>query len=135
MSLTHINPEGMFRSPYFSQGVLIEGPGRLLVVGGQNGVDANGELVSDDLAGQTVQAMKNVLAVLNAAGSGPKHVAKLNIHLATGQDANAGYAAAAEVWGPVPTAITVLQVGFARPGVLVEIDALAQVPEQRTPSS
>lgn len=128
MSLKHINPAGMFRSPAFSQGVLVDGPGRLLVVGGQNGVNADGEMVSDDLAGQTRQAMRNVLAVLKEAGATQQDVAKLNIYLAAGQDANEGYAAAAEVWGQVPTAITVLQVGSARPGVLVEIDALAQVP-------
>ena len=41
----------------------------------------------------------------------------------------AGYQAAAEVWGQYPTAITALQVSaFARPDVLVEIDALAVVP-------
>ncbi|HEU4916752.1 MAG TPA: hypothetical protein VFV13_09345 [Acidimicrobiia bacterium] len=39
------------------------------------------------------------------------------------------YKAAAAAWGPHPTAITVLRVaGFARPEVLVEIDALAVLP-------
>jgi 2-iminobutanoate/2-iminopropanoate deaminase len=56
-------------------------------------------------------------------------VARLNIYLQAGGDATTGYRAAAEVWGQHPTAITVLQVSaFARPDVLVEVDALAVVP-------
>lgn len=128
MSLTHLNPATLHTNPAFSQGVRIDGGG-LLVVGGQDGTDANGEIASDDLAEQTVQAFRNVLAVLTEAGADQNHVAKLNIYLQAGGDVTAVYQAAAEVWGAHPTAITVLQVaGFARPEVLVEIDALAVVP-------
>jgi|SRR5690554_1126981 len=131
MGLTHINPPSMHRNPAFSQGVLLEGPGRLLVVGGQNGVDANGEVVSDDFAAQTKQAMRNLLTVLEEVGAGPKDVAKLTIFCEAGQDVRAGFQASAEVWGQAPTAVTVIQVpSFARPGILVEIDALAFVPER-----
>lgn len=130
MSLEHINPASMHHNPAFSQGVLQVGPGRLLVVGGQNGVDANGAVVSDDFGEQTKQAMRNLLTVLSAAGAKQQDVAKLTIYLAAGQDARAGYEASAEVWGAVPTAVTVVQVAsFARPGILVEIDALAVVPD------
>ena len=126
MSVTHINPPELAVNPAFSQGTRIKG--ELLIVGGQNGVDSSGQVVSDDLGEQTKQALRNVLAVLAAAGADQTHVAKLNIYM-LGSDAAGGYAAAAEVWGQHPTAITVLQVaGFARPEVLVEIDALAVVP-------
>ena len=128
MSLTHLNPATLHTNPAFSQGVRIDG-GALLIVGGQNGTDAQGGVVSDDLRAQTVQAFRNVLAVLNEAGADQSHVARLNIDLQAGADVTAGYEAAAEVWGAHPTAITVLQVaGFARPEVLVEVDALAVVP-------
>jgi 2-iminobutanoate/2-iminopropanoate deaminase len=41
----------------------------------------------------------------------------------------AGFAAALPIWGEHPTAITVVQVpAFARPDVLVEIDAIAALP-------
>lgn len=128
MTLTHLNPSALHTNPAFSQGVRIDS-GTLLVVGGQNGTDAAGEVVSDDLGEQTVQAFRNVLAVLAEAGADQRHVAKLSIYLQAGGDVTAGYQAAAKVWGAHPTAITVLQVaGFARPEVLVEIDALAFVP-------
>lgn len=129
MTVKHLNPKSLHANPAFSQGVLIEGPGALLVVGGQNGVDATGAVVSDDFGEQSAQAFRNVLAVLEEAGASQADVAKLTIYLAEGSDVEQGLAAAQEVWGPHPTAITVVQVAsFARPGVLVEIDALAQVP-------
>jgi enamine deaminase RidA (YjgF/YER057c/UK114 family) len=128
MSLSHLNPASLHTNPAFSQGVRID-RGALVVVGGQNGTDADGEVVSDDLGEQTSQALRNVLTVLAEVGADQSHVAKLNIHLLAGGDVAAGYEAAGEVWGDHPTAITVLQVaGFARPDVLVEIDAVAVVP-------
>jgi hypothetical protein len=44
MTLAHVNPSTMHRSPYFSQATLVDG-GRLLFIGEQNGVDASGEIV------------------------------------------------------------------------------------------
>lgn len=130
MGLTHINPDGMHRSPAFSQGVLADGPGRLLVVGGQDGVDASGQVVGPGLAEQTAQALRNVLTVLAAAGATQRDVAKLTVYLVAGQDFTEGYAATAEVWGMYPTAVSVMQVaGLGVPGALVEIDALAFVPD------
>jgi len=77
----------------------------------------------------TLQAFRNVVTVLESAGATPADVAKLTIHLVAPADISAGFAAAQEVWGDHPTAITVLQVvALARPDCLVEIEALAQVP-------
>jgi len=64
-----VDPPGLYRSPAFAQGMIApEGP--ILFVGGQNGVDAQGELL-DGLQAQTEQALRNLLAVLAEAGSGP----------------------------------------------------------------
>ncbi|MGK9149227.1 RidA family protein [Plantibacter flavus] len=121
-----VDPAGMYRSPAFAQGMILPA-GRTLYVGGQNGVDAEGRLL-DGLGPQTEQALRNVLTVLAEAGSGPEHVAKLTIYLAPGIDPSDGYAATATVWGGRRTAVTVLAVSPARPGALVEIDAIAAVP-------
>ena len=66
--------------------------GPTLYVGGQNGTDNTGALL-DGLEAQTEQAMRNVLAVLAEAGTGPEHVAKLTIYLAAGVDPGSAYAA------------------------------------------
>ncbi|MGO4535319.1 RidA family protein [Leifsonia sp. 2MCAF36] len=123
---TPVDPPQLYRSPAFAQGMILpEGP--VLFVGGQNGVDAEGALL-DGLGAQTEQALRNLLAVLAEAGSGPEYVAKLTIHLAPGMDPSEGYAATRTVWGDHRTAVTVLAVAPARPGALVEIDAVAAVP-------
>jgi enamine deaminase RidA (YjgF/YER057c/UK114 family) len=124
--VTPVDPEQLHRSPAFAQG-MIAPAGPLLFVGGQNGTDAAGELL-EGLGPQTEQALRNVLAVLAEAGTGPEHVVKLNIHLAPGIDPADGYAATGSVWGDRRTAVTVLAVAPARPGALVEIDAIAAIP-------
>lgn len=114
MSLTHLNPSGLHTNPASSQGVRIDG-GNLVVVGGQNGTDSIGDVVSNGLGEQTTQAFRNVLAVLAEAGADQSHVARLNIYLQAGGDVTAGYQAAAEVWGQHPTAITVFAGVSLRP--------------------
>jgi enamine deaminase RidA (YjgF/YER057c/UK114 family) len=125
---TPVDPPQLQRSPAFAQG-MIAPAGRTLYVGGQNGIDGTGVLL-EGLAAQTEQAMRNVLAVLAEAGTDPEHVAKLTIYLAAGEDPQAGYAAAFSVWGDRRTAVTVIAVTPARPGVLVEIEAIATLPER-----
>jgi 2-iminobutanoate/2-iminopropanoate deaminase len=124
---TPVDPPGLYRSPAFAQG-MIAPAGALLFVGGQNGVDETGALVDGGLGPQTERALRNLLAVLADAGCGREHVVKLTIHLAPGIDPADGYAATASVWGAQRTAVTVLAVAPARPGALVEIDAVAAVP-------
>ncbi|MFT4260147.1 RidA family protein [Microbacterium sp.] len=127
--VTHLNPADLHTSPAFSQGTLVP-TGRTLYVGGQNGTASDGSL-AEGTAAQTALALRNVLSVLSAAGAGVENVAKLTIHLAAEADVSEAFAAAAETWGMHPTAITVLRViGFARPGALVEIDAVAALPAE-----
>jgi enamine deaminase RidA (YjgF/YER057c/UK114 family) len=126
---THLDPEELPGNPAFTQGVIAPA-GRMLYVGGQLGTDSTGTLL-DGIEAQTAQAMRNVLTVLAAAGTGPEHVVKLNIYLVDGVDAQVGYAASRSVWGDHRTAITVVTTaGHARPGALVEIDAVASIPDQ-----
>jgi 2-iminobutanoate/2-iminopropanoate deaminase len=128
MELVHVNPDSLPKSPAFSQAVLVKSPAAMLYVGGQNGISADGSLAGDDIATQTEQALANVIAVLASVGASPAQVAKLTIYIVQGQDVRAGFAASQKVWGPHPTAITVLIVaGLAVPGALVEIDAVCAV--------
>lgn len=127
MTLRHLNPESLEQVPAFSQGVLVEG-GSLLVVGGQNGIDGEGNVVGDDVAAQSAQALRNVIAVLEEGGATPADVVQLTVYLVAPADVEVAFAAAQEVWGGHPTAVSVIKVsGLARPGCLVEISALAHV--------
>lgn len=125
---THIDPEELAGNPAFTQGVIAPAA-RTLYVGGQLGSDKTGKLL-EGVEAQTRQAMRNVLTVLAAAATGPEHVVKLNIYLVDGVDAQLGYEASRSVWGDHRTAVTVVTTaGHARPGALVEIDAIAIIPE------
>lgn len=55
--------------------------GNLLYTSGQMGTDRNGVFVSDTVAGQTVQCLKNVEAVLSAAGFTMADVLKTTVYL------------------------------------------------------
>src|SRR5262249_31000480 len=127
MPLQHINPPTLAKSPAFSQAVMAIGPGKLIIVGGQNAIDAQGQVVGEDLYTQSKQALGNVLKALDAAGASQKDVIRLAIYTRSGLKVEDGYRAAQEVWGLHPTAITVLEVGLANPKFLVEIEAMAFV--------
>ncbi len=128
MEITHHNPDTLISNPAFSQAVSVEGAGRLVFVGGQNGVRADGRLAGEDLGSQTEQALENVLEALKAAGASQKDVVRLGIYIVEGQDPGMGFAASQKVWGMHPTAITVLTVsGLGPPGAVVEIEAIAAV--------
>jgi 2-iminobutanoate/2-iminopropanoate deaminase len=128
MTITHLNPDSLFRNPAFSQGTVIPAGSSIVIVGGQNGVGADGEVVSGGIGPQTERALRNVIDVLAAAGATPDDVAKLTIFFVQGVDLNEGFAASRRVWGDRPTAISAAFVsGLARPEVLVEIEAIAAV--------
>lgn len=121
-----VDPPQLFRSPAFAPG-MVAPAGPTLYIGGQNGTDRSGALL-EGLRAQTEQALRNILAVLAEAGTDAEHVAKMTIYLAVGVDPDEAYAASAAVWGHRRTAVTVLAVTPARPGALVEIEAVATLP-------
>ena len=128
MAITHLNPASMHVHPAYSQGTVIPPGSSIVIVGGQNGVDADGKVVGDSIAEQTEQAIRNVLAVLAEAGATQADVAKLTIILVEGVDLNEGFAAFQKVWGNQPTAVTGQFVSaLARPDCLVEVDAIAAI--------
>jgi 2-iminobutanoate/2-iminopropanoate deaminase len=130
MKITHINPDSMLKNPAFSQAVMVEDAKKIVYIGEQNGVDASGVVVGDDLESQTEQAYKNVLEVLRSVGATQENVVKQTILVAKGHNIRAGYAAAQRVWGAHPIAITVHIVdGFGIPGALVGIEAVCALGE------
>ncbi len=127
MEIMHINPDGLYKSPVFSQAVVAEG-GKTIYIGGQNGILPDGKMAGDTLAAQTEQALKNILAILKELGATQENVVKQTLYIAQGQDLREGFAAAQRVWGNFPTAISsVLVESLAVPGALVEIDAIAVI--------
>src|ERR1051325_10517463 len=81
MSFTFINPESLGAPRGYSNGVLSEANGRLLLIAGQVAWDQNQEIVSDDLVEQFDRALANVITVVTEAGGQPDRIARLIIYV------------------------------------------------------
>ena len=132
-SVQHLNPDGLHKNPAYSQAVVVAGNAKTVYVGGQNAVDASGQIVGKgDLEAQTEQVLRNVETALAAGGAKLEHVVKWNVYIVQGRSVLPGFEAFRHAWGdrPNPPTVTVLFVaGLANPDFLVEIDAIAVVPE------
>jgi enamine deaminase RidA (YjgF/YER057c/UK114 family) len=128
-----LNPDGLPQNPAFSNVAVVSGTVRTIYIGGQDAVDGEGQVVGvGDISLQTEQVLRNLRTALEAAGAEPEHVVKWNVFVVDGQDFTAGYAAFQRVWGdrPNPPIITAAVVkGLAHPDFLVEMDAIAVVPD------
>ena len=129
MSTRHINPEGMHRSPAFSQAVVVEQPTKTIYIGGQNGVDADGKLVGPTLAEQSSQTFRNLATILQSEGASLANIVHWTIAVVDGHPIEEGLGAFQEAWDPAdpPPAITVHVVEALGGDFLVEIDAVAVV--------
>ena len=129
----HLNPDTLNRNPAFSNVVVVTGPVKTIYIGGQDAVDAAGQIVGKgDIRMQTEQVFKNLQAALEAAGAGLEHVVKWNILIVQGQSLLAGFEVFQRVWGrrPNPPAITGMFVAaLANPEFLIEMDAIAVIPQ------
>lgn len=128
--INRINPETLHTNPAFTQVATVESGARLVFVGGQNGTDGNGQIVGSDIASQSAQAFRNVLAALEAAGATMDDVVRLAIYIVQGQSLQEGFEAVMQIpearLGP-PTVTGVYVAGLARPDALIEIEAIAAV--------
>lgn len=111
----------------YSQGV---SAGGFVFLSGQIPLDAtSGEMVGgDDVEAQARQVMRNLKAVLEAAGSGFAKVVKTTIYLTDLGD----FAAVNKIYGSFfegiePPARATIQVSALPRGAKVEIDAIARV--------
>ena len=132
-SIQYLNPDGLHKNPAFSQVVVTQGNVRTVYVGGQNAVDASGAIVGNgDIRAQTEQVFRNLEVALTAGGAKLENIVKWNVYIVQGQSAQHGFEVFKRVWGnrPNPPLITLLYVSsLAHPDFLVEMDAIAVVPE------
>ncbi len=133
MGVEYINPDGLNKNPAFSNVIVVSGNAKTVYVGGQDAVDASGQIVGKgDLKAQVEQVLKNLEIALAAGGAKLEHVIKWNLYVVQGQPLQEGYSAfrGLMIKQPKPPAISMAFVsGLANPDFLVEMDAIAVVPE------
>jgi len=103
--------------------------GGLLYCSGQVGLDpATGEIVGGGVEAEARQVMKNLGAVLAAAGVGYADVVRTTIYLIDMGDFALVNRIYGEHVGPVPPARATVAVSALPKGAVVEIDAIALLP-------
>ncbi len=126
-----IQPEGWKRPRGYSNGIAARG--EQIFLAGQIGWNEREEIVSEDFAEQTAQALRNVAAVLRAAGAAPDHLVRMTWYVTDKRE----YLACAkrigqayrEIIGDVYPAMTLVQVAdLLEDGAKIEIEATAIVP-------
>jgi enamine deaminase RidA (YjgF/YER057c/UK114 family) len=81
MGFTLINPESLGAPSGYSNGLLVDGGGKLLFIAGQIAWDNNQKIVNDDFVEQFDKALANVITVLRAAGGEAENIARLVIYV------------------------------------------------------
>ena len=123
-----VQPEGWAKPRGYSNGMV--GRGRTLCVAGQIGWDGQGVFVGEDLVSQFGQALRNVVAVVEAAGGSAKDIVRLTIYVtdldAYRENLKPIGAAYREALGKHFPAMALLGVaGLVEPRAKVEIEATA----------
>ena len=128
-----INPDALNKNPAFSNVVVVTGSVKTVYVGGQDSVDSSGAIVGKgDFRAQAEQVLKNIQVALAAGGAELHQVIKWNIFVVQGQSLRVGLEVFQRAWSNRPNspAISVLFVsGLAHPDFLLEMDAIAVVPD------
>ena len=123
-------PEGWRRPKGYSNAVVAQGC--QIYVAGQVGWDSEERFNSDDIAEQAAQALRNVVAVLEAAGAGPEHIVRMTWYVTD----KAAYIAGLKELGqayrdisgrnfPAMTAVEVRALGEDRAKVQIECSTVS----------
>ncbi len=124
-----INPAALSKPPGYTHVVEATAPARIVYIAGQLGVDVDGKVVGDFRA-QAVQTFENLKAALAAVGGRFEHVVKLNNYFIDIGDLPI-FREVRDAYLPKdnkPASTTLSISKLARPGALLEIEAVAVLP-------
>ena len=128
------NPASIATPSGYTHVVEAASPGRIVYIAGQLGLDLDNKIVGTigDFRAQAEQTFANLKNALAAAGAGFEHVVKLNnylidmAHLGIFREVRDRH-----INTSAPPASTTIAISnLARPGALIEIEAVAVVPDK-----
>jgi enamine deaminase RidA (YjgF/YER057c/UK114 family) len=108
--------------------------GRIIVTAGVVGWDAEEKFVSNTLAGQFAQTLRNIVAILECDGAGPENIARLTCYVTSIEEYLASLSEIGTAWKEIvgahyPAMALVEVVRLVEPAAKVEVEATAVVPE------
>jgi enamine deaminase RidA (YjgF/YER057c/UK114 family) len=129
-----VNPTTVAKPPGYTHVVEATTPGRILYIAGQLGLDVDNKIVGapGDFRAQAEQTFANLKNALAAVGATFAHVVKLNNYLVDMNDiAKFREVRDRHIDTAAPPASTTIAIStLARPGALLEIEAVAVVPQK-----
>jgi enamine deaminase RidA (YjgF/YER057c/UK114 family) len=130
-----INPSGWPRPSGYANGMLAEG--RYLAISGQIGWDERDEL-GETFLEQATRALRNVVAVLRAAGGEPEHLVRLTWYITDKDEYRQELAALGAAYREVigahyPAMALVVVAALLEDEAKVEIEATAVLPPAEKP--
>ena len=116
----------------YANGIMAQG--KMIFVAGQIGWDRNNRILSDNLAEQVRQTLKNTVAVLAEAGAGPEHVTRMTWYVLDKQEYRASLKEIGQVYREVMgknyPVMSLLQVSaLLEDQAKVEIETTAVLPD------
>lgn len=126
-----IQPAGWAAAKGYANGVMTADG--TLYVGGQIGWEADQVFRTHDFIGQMEQALRNIMAVVEAAGGGPEHLVRLTWYVVDKREYLARQAEVGQAYRRVlgrnfPAMTMVVVAGLVEDAALVEIEATAVIP-------
>ena len=131
--LRFLNPKTISKPPGYTHVVEVTGPGRIVYIAGQLGLDVGGKVVGQagDFRAQAIQTFENLRIALAEVGATFKDVVKMNNyltdlpgHLPIFREVRDSYLNMSQ-----PPASTTIQISaLAREGALLESEAIAILP-------
>jgi enamine deaminase RidA (YjgF/YER057c/UK114 family) len=137
--LRFLNPKTISKPPGYTHVVEATGPGRIVYIAGQLGLDVGGKVVGQagDFRAQAIQTFENLKAALAEVGATFNDVVKINnyltdlSHLPIFREVRDAYLDKA-----TPPASTTIQItALARAGALLETEAVAILPAKAARSA
>jgi len=100
--------------------------GKWVFVAGTTGFDYATMTISDDIAVQTEQCLKNIEAALKEAGSSLKDVVRVTYVLPDGSEFRHCWPVLRQYFGEIRPAAMMISAGLADPRMKIEIEATAR---------
>ncbi len=134
MKIETVQPEGWKKPKGYANGIVLSGAAKLVFVAGQVAWDSQEQIVGrGDFGAQFEQALRNVAAVLQAAGAKPEHIVRLTVYVTDKQMYVAHAKKIGVIWKDVVgrhyPAMTLVEVAdLLEEGALLELEATAAIP-------
>jgi reactive intermediate/imine deaminase len=130
MNVLHINPPTLSAPTGYTHVVQVQG-GRTLYIAGQVALDKSGNIVGKgDFVAQTTQVFENLKSALAAGGATMDNLVKVTTFVTDLSQMQALRNTRAKYYGKNAPASTLVQITqLAHPDLMIEIEAIAVVPE------